>query len=63
MTIHDPKGKVQKTEKMAVIFDGHSHIERRVYADENGIEYVKINFGFFNLNWCRCHFVSVDVYF
>ena len=35
--------KVKKTQRMATIFDGHSHIERRVYEDESGIRYVKIN--------------------
>ena len=34
---------MKKTQKMATIFDGHSHIERRVYEDECGWLYVKIN--------------------
>lgn len=35
--------KLHKTQRMATIYDGHSHIERRVYEDENGRRYVKIN--------------------
>jgi len=32
-----------KTKYRATIYDGHSHIERRVYEDENGRRYVQIN--------------------
>ena len=32
-----------KTQLRATIYDGHSHIERRVYRDVNDVEYVKIN--------------------
>ena len=35
-----------KTKYMATIFDGHSHIERRVFEDEHCGWYVRIN-GFF----------------
>ena len=35
--------EVKKTERMATIYDGHSHIERRVYEDKEGRRYVKIN--------------------
>lgn len=31
----------------ATIYDGHAHIERRVYVDERGKRYVKI---------CGCYF-------
>lgn len=34
---------MSKTQYMATIYDGHSHIERRVYKDEYGRQYVKIN--------------------
>lgn len=37
---------MKKTERKATIYDGHSHIERRVYVDEHGEWFVKIN-GFF----------------
>ena len=35
--------EIKKTEYTATIYDGRTHIERRVYADENGTEFVKIN--------------------
>lgn len=37
---------LQKSEYMATIFDGHSHIERRVFVGEHGTRYVRIN-GYF----------------
>lgn len=37
------KKNLTKTQHMATIFDGHSHIERRVYRDANDVEYVQIN--------------------
>lgn len=33
------------------IFDGHSRIERRVYVDENGERFVKINGNFVDMDW------------
>lgn len=35
----------------ASIYDGHTHIERRVYVDENGNRYVRINGGFVECDW------------
>ena len=40
----------------AVIFDGHTHIERRVYEDENEIAYVKINRSWFTIAKCKTWF-------
>ena len=37
------KKNMVKTQHMATIYDGHSHIERRVYRDANDVEYVQIN--------------------
>ena len=37
------KKNLTKTQHMATIYDGHSHIERRVYEDDNGRRYVQIN--------------------
>lgn len=34
---------MSKTRYMATIYDGHSHIERRVYKDEHGRQFVKVN--------------------
>lgn len=42
-----------KTKRMATIYDGHSHIERRVYEDENGEYYVKINYVFASIESLR----------
>lgn len=41
---------MKKSEYVATIFDGHSHIERRVYNDEAGYRFVKINGMFFNVD-------------
>ena len=35
--------ELTKSEYMATIFDGHSHIERRVFVDGMGLAYVRIN--------------------
>ena len=37
---------MKKTKYMATIYDGHSHIERRVFVDDAGTQHVRIN-GFF----------------
>lgn len=37
------KVEVKKTEWSATIYDGYSHIERRVYEDKLGFRYVVIN--------------------
>ena len=37
---------MKKTRYVATIFDGHSHIERRVFENEIGERFVRIN-GFF----------------
>lgn len=42
----------KKSRRMATIYDGHSHIERRVWMDKEhyGVnEYVRINGEWFNL--------------
>lgn len=41
---------MKKTKYAATIYDGHSHIERRIYENENGIRFVKINGLFFELD-------------
>ena len=40
---------MEKTERKAVIYDGHSHIVRRVYKDEQGFQCVRINGWFFRI--------------
>ena len=37
------KKSLIKTKYMATIYDGHSHIERRVYQDSKGRRFVQIN--------------------
>ena len=37
------KKNLTKTDLVATIYDGYSHIERRVYRDADDTEYVQIN--------------------
>lgn len=39
-----------KTKKMATIYDGHSHIERRIWEDKLGFMYVSINGEYFAIH-------------
>lgn len=41
----------------------YSHIERRVFEDNNGIRFVKINGGFVALTWLLLHGRTVKVWF
>lgn len=44
--------KMKKTIKMATLKQPHNYwIERRVWVDENLIEYVKINGHYFEIDW------------
>lgn len=60
---------MKKTNEMATIgqfnpLTGNMcHIERRVYEDENGIRFVKINRGFISIVWLASHGRSVSVWF
>lgn len=49
--------KYTKTNKMAQIiqFPGGCRIERRIYEDVNGIEMVKVNGEWTELDWYDCH--------
>ena len=60
----DNMERMTKTQRMATIFDGHSHIERRVYVDECGVYYVRIN-GFFAKvsDLRRVNHFDVDVWY
>ena len=40
---------MKKSEYMATVFNGHSHIERRIYTDNTGKRHIKINGCFFSL--------------
>ena len=52
---------MSKTKKMATIYDGHSHIERRVYEDKQGFYCVKINGIFFRV--IDLHHFDVDIWY
>lgn len=60
---------MKKTNKMAVIGQlnrqtgNYTHIERRVYEDENGKQFVKINGDFTSIDWLIIHDRTVQVYF
>lgn len=54
---------LQKSKYMATIFDGHSHIERRVFTDENGIRYVRINDWFVTIGFLATHGNDVDTWY
>lgn len=60
---------MKKTNKMATIGQlnrmtgNYAHIERRVFEDENGLIFVKINGDFTSLNWLETHGRTVDVWF
>lgn len=41
----------------------YTHIERRVYEDENGIQFVKINGDFTMIGWLKTHGRTVQVWF
>ena len=53
-----------KTKYRATIYDGHSHIERRVFEDQQGIEYVRINDFFAKItDLRRVNRFDVDVWY
>ena len=55
---------MKKTFYMATIFDGHSHIERRVFEDENGVYHVRINGWFAKVaDLRRINHFDVDVWY
>lgn len=47
---------MKKTIKTAAVREPHNYwISRRVWADENGKEYVKINGYYIDINWMHLH--------
>ena len=55
---------MKKTIKMAAVREPHNYwINRRVWADDNGIEYVKINGNFIAIDWLMLRGWEVDVAF
>ena len=56
--------KFEKTKRMATIYDGHSHIERRVFVDECGTYYVRINGCFAKVaDLRRINHFDVDIWY
>ena len=47
---------MKKTEYIATIYNGHSHIERVVYQDDKGFRYVKINGMLFDVDFELKHY-------
>ena len=46
----------KKTEKMAAVREPHNYwINRRVWKDDNDVEYIKINGNYVPLNWIYIH--------
>lgn len=58
---HIKNANLHKVSYMATIYDGHTHIERRVYEDEFGFRYVKINDELFRI--AQLHNLEVDVWY
>lgn len=60
---------MKKTSKMVTIGQlnrmtgNYTHIERRVYEDENGEMFVKINGDFTSVDWLILHDRTVNFYF
>ena len=55
---------MKKTIKMAALREPHNYwINRRVWADEDGTEYVKINGNFIEVDWLIAHGWEVDIAF
>ena len=60
---------MKKTNKMATIgplnrvTGNYTHIERRVFEDEHGVMFVKINGDFTSILWLEAHGRTVNVWF
>ena len=55
---------MKKTTKTASVKEPHNYwINRRIYADENGKEYIKINGMFFAIDWLILKGWDVNIYF
>ena len=50
---------MRKSEYVATIYNGHCHIERRVYEDDMGNRYVKINGMLFSVNELKNYDVKI----
>lgn len=52
--------EVTRTEWNACIYDGHSHIDRRVYEDKDGARYVVINGLLWDIS-CELRHYDIDL--
>lgn len=53
----------KKTDYRATIYDGHTHIERRVYSNASGYRYVRINGFYFNIEVDLSKHLEVTVWY
>lgn len=54
---------MKKTAYKATIYNGHAHAERRVYEDNNGFRYIKINGCFYDLYFDLPKYWTVNVFY
>lgn len=55
---------MKKTIKTAAVKEPHNYwISRRVYEDESGKEYIKINGNYVSIDWLFLHSWEVDIVF
>ena len=54
--------EMKKSHKWITITHDGTHIDRRVWIDEKGVEVVKINGQICELDWCILHYDRVDVW-
>ena len=55
---------MKKTNKIATIHNGHSFIEREIYADEENNEYIKISNIFISISVVKEYYnYSVNIWF
>lgn len=63
MFIQKAAGVYNKTHKMCTVYDGHCHVERRVY-EKDGVEYVRLNGYFFSIPELRKDFsYTLDIWY
>lgn len=54
---------MKKTAYKATIYNGHAHTERRVYEDNNGLQYIKINGCFYDLYFDLPKYWEIQVFY
>lgn len=51
---------MKKSNYMVTIVQGNTHIDRRVWINEQGKDVVSINGTWFELDWCYDHYDTVN---